>query len=82
MSWITDMSADSDLSLIPTLDLIAELKRRCDAVVVCMETDFPNGDKHDSCFEWNGGLSRCMGLVERARLDMADAARDSRTDKP
>lgn len=53
-----------DLSLIDTDDLVAELKRRCDGFILGMERDATT-ERNDVSFEFDGGLSRAMGMTYR-----------------
>jgi hypothetical protein len=58
-----------DLSLIDTADLVAELRRRHDGILVVLERD-ADATKTGTLTEWWGGLSRCIGLAERAKARM------------
>lgn len=66
---------DDDLSTVTSEAMLEELRRRYDGLLVVREK-LRTAGQSDVIFDYSGGLSRCIGLADRARvrlLAMADA---------
>ena len=66
---------DEDLSLVSSDAMIEELGRRYDGMLLVRET-FRTADSCDTMFDYAGGISRCIGMAERAKrrlLKLAEA---------
>lgn len=69
-----------DLSLIGTDDLITELKRRHDGLLLV--TIFDRGEEERVVIDTHGGLSLCIGLAARASRILGDDAANNLREKP
>jgi TolB-like protein len=70
------MSTDDSnnaLEFVTTEELIVELMRRHDAIVIARETHTTDA-KNDATFDFSGGLSAALGLVERLKRRLLKAA--------
>ena len=69
------MPDEDDLSLVSSDAMIEELGRRYDGMLLVRET-FRTADSCDTMFDYAGGISRCIGMAERAKrrlLKLAEA---------
>jgi hypothetical protein len=72
------MSDDTpDLSLVSGDDLIAELAKRHDALIVCWE-DFKSDTQTEFFCDWRGALTFAIGLATRARAGLVQNALKTR----
>ena len=70
------MPDEDDLSLVSSDAMIAELGRRYDGMLLVRET-FSTNESCETLFDYAGGISRCIGMAERAKrrmLNIAEAA--------
>jgi hypothetical protein len=67
-------AVSNDLGLIPLDDLIEELKRRGDAVIVAVERQKTSSDER--LFNFHGGLAACIGLCEMMKYSLLDSRRE------
>lgn len=56
----------TDLSLVATDDLIEELMKRCDTIVIAREYRAKEGDDRKTMIEYSGSLNAAHGLASRA----------------
>lgn len=73
------MSAEpSFLDIATEEQLVAELAKRNAAVVVARIRHPKTADDEAErfCFDWRGGLTLCMGMVQRLELAMSSIAMD------
>jgi hypothetical protein len=60
---------ETNLELVSTEVLIAELMRRHDALLIVREKE-PNGQIQDTLFDMDGGVSRAIGMAERVKAKL------------
>lgn len=57
-------AAAPDLSTVTFDEIVEELNRRCDGLIVALETD-RTADETEVKYVYRGGFSRCLGLSFR-----------------
>lgn len=68
-----------DLDTVTSAELILELAKRFDHMLVCGLSDTPKGSQDDQDFrvQFYGGLTCAIGMAERARSQMCRMAADN-----
>jgi hypothetical protein len=69
---------DTNLELVSTEDLISELMRRYQAVLIVRESD-PTNAQQETLFDYDGGISRAIGMAERAKAKFLRMSAESDT---
>jgi hypothetical protein len=60
---------EGPLHLVPTDLLVAEIEARCEACVIAYERPC-RGGRRGASFHYHGGVSACIGLLERFKHDL------------
>lgn len=72
---MSDDEAKPDLSFVTADELIEELAKRHEGLVVCWETNLNTKQTEFFC-EWRGPLTLAIGLAERSRARLVQIALD------
>ncbi len=66
--WGWDMSDQNPLEFVTTEDMLKELFRRFDGVLVVLESDNDMKEESTVEFHWDGSICRALGMAECARV--------------